>query len=291
MLGLKLNHVSKLKMLPQSERCGIDYRLGHCNFLSALWVKMFSRIRLWKKINTKYVYHQSQGAVWNSTLVLKLIPVHFRWVVSCPVLPWPHHWSCVSGNAVYWRFGSRDPGFESCIQQRKTAGLLSIRYHFLVASRSQLTAPNMYAYVYVYVYMYVCIYIYIYIYVCVCVCVCVKAEFHGWVYWRHVHFIHARIKINRAYVAGCRGLWGYMEAHIDGLVQDYRNSSALAMELLQSYTKPSTCTLSWKVLRNSPTRTSRCLPPPTPLASNGTIHMAFPSRIHNSLVWTSVMPQ
>ena len=28
--------------------------------------------------------------------------------------------------------------------------------------------------------------------------------------------------------------------HIDGLVQDCRNSSALAMELLQSCTKPST---------------------------------------------------
>ena len=30
--------------------------------------------------------------------------------------------------------------------------------------------------------------------------------------------------------------------HIDGLAQDYSNSSALAMELLQSCTKPSTST-------------------------------------------------
>ena len=39
--------------------------------------------------------------------------------------------------------------------------------------------------------------------------------------------------------------WSYdnmvfiLELHIDGLVQDCNNSSALAMELLQSYTKPS----------------------------------------------------
>ena len=31
--------------------------------------------------------------------------------------------------------------------------------------------------------------------------------------------------------------------HVDGLVQDYGNSSAKAMELLQPYTKPSVC--SW----------------------------------------------
>ena len=31
----------------------------------------------------------------------------------------------------------------------------------------------------------------------------------------------------------------FTDAHIDGLVQDYSNSNALAMELLQSCTKPS----------------------------------------------------
>ena len=33
--------------------------------------------------------------------------------------------------------------------------------------------------------------------------------------------------------------------HVDGLVQDYSNSSALAMELLQSCTKPSVLDLLW----------------------------------------------
>ena len=44
-----------------------------------------------------------------------------------------------SGHSFRWRFGSREPGFESCIQQRKTTCLLSISYHFPVASASKLT--------------------------------------------------------------------------------------------------------------------------------------------------------
>ena len=33
----------------------------------------------------------------------------------------------------------------------------------------------------------------------------------------------------------------FVELHIDGLMQDYSNSSVLAMELLQSFAKPSIC--------------------------------------------------
>ena len=38
----------------------------------------------------------------------------------------------------------KTPWFESCIQQRKTIGLLSIRYHFAVASASKSTPTNIY---------------------------------------------------------------------------------------------------------------------------------------------------
>ena len=37
-----------------------------------------------------------------------------------------------------------------------------------------------------------------------------------------------------------------MVIHVDGLVQDCSNSSALAMELLQSYTKPGMCSTEIK---------------------------------------------
>ena len=40
-------------------------------------------------------------------------------------------------------------------------------------------------------------------------------------------------------------LSGENALHIDGLAQDGSNSSALAMELLQSYTKPSMLSSKW----------------------------------------------
>ena len=40
---------------------------------------------------------------------------------------------------AYWRFGPKSRGFESCIHQRKTTGLPSIRNNFLVVSPSKLT--------------------------------------------------------------------------------------------------------------------------------------------------------
>ena len=45
----------------------------------------------------------------------------------------------VSGHLVRWRFGFRDSGFESCIQQRKTTCLLSIRKSFACVKASKLT--------------------------------------------------------------------------------------------------------------------------------------------------------
>ena len=39
----------------------------------------------------------------------------------------------------------------------------------------------------------------------------------------------------------CNHVWTLYTSYIDGLVQDCSNSSVLAMELLQSCTKPSMC--------------------------------------------------
>ena len=48
-------------------------------------------------------------------------------------------------HSVCWRFGVWDPdGFESCIQQRKTTCLLSIRISLASARASKLTTTNMY---------------------------------------------------------------------------------------------------------------------------------------------------
>ena len=52
----------------------------------------------------------------------------------------------VSGHSVCWRFDSRDPGFESCVQQRKTTILPASRYHFPVVSASKLVQTNMLVY-------------------------------------------------------------------------------------------------------------------------------------------------
>ena len=54
-------------------------------------------------------------------------------------------------HSVCWRFGSRDPGLESCIQQRKTTCLLLIWKLLACARASKSTTTNMYL-------------------VCVCVC-------------------------------------------------------------------------------------------------------------------------
>ena len=79
-------------------------------------------------------------------------------------------------HSVCWRFGVWDPdGFESCIQQRKTTCLLSIRISLACARASKLTTTNMYVCMYIcmhacmYVCMHACMYvctsnIYIYMY-------------------------------------------------------------------------------------------------------------------------------
>ena len=50
----------------------------------------------------------------------------------------------VSGHSVCWRFSSRDLGFESCIQQRKTTCFLSIRKSLACASASKCMYACMY---------------------------------------------------------------------------------------------------------------------------------------------------
>ena len=55
--------------------------------------------------------------------------------------------------------------FESCIQQRKTTCLLSIRKWLACARASKLTTTNMY--VCVYVCMYVCVYVRTFMYLCI----------------------------------------------------------------------------------------------------------------------------
>ena len=48
----------------------------------------------------------------------------------------------VSGHWVCWEFGSRVPGFESCIKQRETTCLLSIRKSLACARTSKVTTTN-----------------------------------------------------------------------------------------------------------------------------------------------------
>ena len=48
------------------------------------------------------------------------------------------------GYSVCWRFGSRDLGFESCIQQREITCLLWIQKSLACARASKLTTTNMY---------------------------------------------------------------------------------------------------------------------------------------------------
>ena len=45
-------------------------------------------------------------------------------------------------------------------------------------------------------------------------------------------------------------IW-FVDANFDGLVQDRSNSCALAMELLQSYTKPSIYNLHFGTIKNA----------------------------------------
>ena len=58
----------------------------------------------------------------------------------------------VNGHSVCWKFGSRDPGFESCIHQSKTTCLLSIRKSLACVRASKLTTN-------IYIYMYMCAFI------------------------------------------------------------------------------------------------------------------------------------
>ena len=64
-------------------------------------------------------------------------------------------------------------------------------------------------------------------------------------YWLILPACFRVISLGQEQLIDCQCQWsiGNMrEWYIDGLVQDYSNSSALAMELLQSCAKPSICT-------------------------------------------------
>ena len=52
------------------------------------------------------------------------------------------NWGFVSGHSVCWQFGVWDPGFESCIQQRKTTRLRSIWISLTCAGALKLTTTN-----------------------------------------------------------------------------------------------------------------------------------------------------
>ena len=91
--------------------------------------------------SNKHVYRQSQvrkptdsGVEWAE--YLQMIGTG----CSVQVLSDPRLFSWfVSGHLVCGRFGSRDPGFESCIQQRKTTCLRSIRKSLACTRASKLT--------------------------------------------------------------------------------------------------------------------------------------------------------
>ena len=86
----------QLAELPQSGGREFDPRRVHDNSSVPLWVNMRFPVPEHQNKTNEYECHQRQGAVQNlHTQVLKLTPVHSRWVVSCPVQPWACQWSCV----------------------------------------------------------------------------------------------------------------------------------------------------------------------------------------------------
>ena len=97
--------------------------------------------------NKKYVYRQTQvrkstgsGVEWS---VCSLIIETGHWVQVFYLDPrWLSRF--VRGHSVCWRFGVWDPGFESCIQQRKTICLPSIRKSLACARASKLITTNIY---------------------------------------------------------------------------------------------------------------------------------------------------
>ena len=68
----------------------------HDNLPVPLWVIMHFPVPEHQNETNKYVYGQRQGALENwQTQVLKLTPVYYRRILSCPVQPRACHWSCV----------------------------------------------------------------------------------------------------------------------------------------------------------------------------------------------------
>ena len=108
--------------------------------------------------NNKYVYRQSQVRMPNGSGV--------RWAeclliigTGCRVQVLA--WSSIAQSVCQQAFSllkigfQRPSGFESCIQQRKTTCLLSIRKSLACARASKLTTTNMYVCMYIYIYIYI----------------------------------------------------------------------------------------------------------------------------------------
>ena len=97
------------------------------------------------KINNKHVYHHSQ--------VRKPISSEVKWA-ECSLITdtgcWVFVWSSIAQSVCEWTFSLlaiwclRPPRFESCIQQRKTTCLHSIRKSLACARPSKLTTTNVY---------------------------------------------------------------------------------------------------------------------------------------------------
>ena len=111
--------------------------------------------------NNKYVYRQSQvrmpngcGVRWAECLLIIGRAVEFKF----------YAWSSIAQSVCQQAFSllkigfQRPSGFESCIQQRKTTCLLSIRKSLACARASKLTTTNIYICIYVYIYIYIYIY-------------------------------------------------------------------------------------------------------------------------------------
>ena len=117
----------------------VSPNFGGANEATNLWTRI-----LWWRImfHVRAIALYPFNTMWNSRYILNYDDENVRKIQKHLHFNHKGTWF-VCGHSVCWRFGSRDPGFESCIQQRKTTILLPIRYHFPVASASKLVQTNM----------------------------------------------------------------------------------------------------------------------------------------------------
>ena len=145
MLRLKLIHISNrdlgsvsrtIKWIWNRDISSIDWHLRNLQpwmLHSVSWVNVYVHwIHLISFGLNTFIYAQSGNSL------------HKLWYPSCVCM-------CVCvcvwrGHSVCWRIGVWDIGFESCIQQRKTTCLLSIRISLACARASKLTSNIIYRY-------------------------------------------------------------------------------------------------------------------------------------------------